>query len=391
MRRLGRLHTFVGGLFLGSILGCLQTLPAPFMSFELFAGLEFLAAFVTSGILAATCAFNMEWAPAHRRTLLNSIALSLHTLHPAIMGIAAWYFEANFVGYKLIFAVSGFIVILIYFVLSEPPQWLLARHKYARLIKCIKSAGRLNGSPPSAKLIEQIQSQPLRTADNLEIERSGGPGDQVTIRGLFKHKVLVIRLFVLALAWLAKIYAFYGITLGSVKVHDNQYVSYILIGMADIPGALLSMLIIDRLGRRKTICISLLGYGALMVASTQIPIDLRTLKLILFFISRATLKVSTIAFFVYALELWPTAIRSTVFNIGSLAGRIGGMLATLSIMLAEYHEQLPIMLNGCATIVAAVLVFVCLPDTMHCTKPPDTFDEALAIGKSGTFKPESAI
>lgn len=271
------------------------------MSFELYAVLEFLMAVATSGVLGACFAFNMEWVAANRRTHLNGMALFIDALHPTFIGLAAWYFERSFVGYKLSLALWGFIMILFYFVLSEPPQWLLARRKYSRLIKSIRNAGRINGRPPSAQLIEQIRHHSVHAGEKRpEKARPDDHGQQVTIRDLLRERVLVVRLLMVALVWLFKVFAYYGIILSSTKVHDNKYISYILIGLAEIPGALAATPIVNRVGRRLAAGHSMFVYGALLLTSTQLPDDLRAVKLALFCVSRAALKVSTVGFCTYA-------------------------------------------------------------------------------------------
>lgn len=381
MRRFGRLRTFVGCLLLGSIFGCLQVLPIPLMSFQLYGALEFLTAFVTAGVLGAACTYNMEWVTAAYRSYVNCTSLLMDALHPTVLGLAAWYFHASFVAFKLSLALSGFVMILVYFMLTESPQWLLARRKYSRLIASIAKAGKVNGRPPSAKLIEQIQREPQQTPKEVHNDGSGDDGNRVTIRDLFGHKALVVRLAVLSFCWLSAVFAFYGIMLGSTKVHDNKYVSFILIGLAAIPGALLPMITLDRAGRRMTIGIALLVMGAMLLISTQLSTDLEAIQLALFFISRAAVKIATAGLSTYTTELWPTVVRNRAFNICSFFGRIGGILGTLSVMLARYYSRLPLILYGTTAIVAAILLFALLPETKDCGKLPDTIDEALAIGR----------
>lgn len=353
------------------------------MSFELYAVLESLVAVATSGVLGACCAFNMEWVAANHRTHLNGMALFMDALHPTFIGLAAWYFERSFVGYKLSLAMCGSIMILFYFVLSEPPQWLLARRKYLRLIKSIINAGRINGRPPSAELIDHIKEHSVHAGEKRpEKARRDDRSQQVTIGDLLRQRVLVVRLLMVALVWLCKVFAYYGIILSSTKVQDNKYISYILIGLAEIPGALAATPIVNRIGRRLAVGHSMLVYGALLLATTQLPDEMRAVKLALFFVSRAALKVCTVGFCTYATELWPTAVRSRAFNTCSLFGRFGAILASLSVLLVDYYAQLPIILYGSATVAAAILLYAFMPETKLCTKMPDTIDEALAIGRT---------
>lgn len=333
----------------------------------------------------------MEWVLGKHRIHLNSMALFMDAFHPVFIGLAAWYYADSFVRYKLSMALSGFLIIAFYFVLDEPPQWLLARQKYSHLIESIKKAGRINRRPPSAQLIDQIISHPMNTVDKTEEERHNNHDSQqqVTLGDLFRTKALVVRLAAFSFLWLCRTIAYYGIILISTTAHDNKYISFILIGLAEVPGALLSMLILKHVGRRTTNCLSLLVYGLLLLASTQVPTELRVVQLILFCVSRAALKVSTIGICSYASELWPTAVRNRAFNICSFFGRCGAILASLFVLLEVYHPQLPVILYGSAALVAAGMPYLFLPETMHCRKMPDTIEEALAIGKNTTDKNQS--
>lgn len=73
-----------------------------------------------------------------------------------------------------------------------------------------------------------------------------------------------------------------------------------------------------------------------------------------------------------------------------MAGRLGSILASMSVVLVEYHVDLPAVLYASGAILGSVLLFSFLPETMHCEKLPNTVEEALAIGK-GVKKRRQAV
>lgn len=335
----------------------------------------------------------MEWVTAKYRIYLHCMAALSISLCPLFIGLAAFYFEDNFTAFKLVLSLPGFSMILVYFILSEPPQWLLARQKFSQLIASIKKAGRMNGRLPSTQLIERIEYESMhRTIDeNIENVTNDKNREQVTVRQLVSSNTLLIRLIALSAVWFSAIYAYYGVMLISTKVHDNKYVSFILIGLGEIPGAFLSTLTLDRLGRRMTIGLSLLIYGVMLILTTQFPANQQILRLVLLFIAKTAIKSTMAAISTYTTELWPTTVRNTAFNICTFFGRLGSVLATLTVLLEVYNVHIPMFAYGSMAIFGSFLIFTFMPETARCEKAPDTVAESIAIGKIDRSKSEKDL
>lgn len=351
------------------------------MSFEIYIALEFLVALSTAGILGTAFIYNMEWTTSRHCVLLNSLCAIPNSIGTALIGFAAWYYQDDFTKFKLILAVPSFTIIFLYFILEESPRWLLARHNYTKALKCIKNAGKINGFPPHATTIEQIENLSAQATAQTSQEQKTEQNDRVTILNMLKKRILAFRLFILSLIWLFTLFAYYGVILGSTTIHENKYFSFIIIGLAEIPGALITIFILDRLGRRTTIGVTLIIYGLTILVSAILSADKWLYQLVLFFVGKAALASTLVGLYTYTVELWPTAVRNTAFNVCSTAGRIGSILASLSVLLVQVYAALPTLLYGSVTILGAILIFTCLPETSKCSKMPDTLDEAIAIGQ----------
>lgn len=380
------------------------------MTFELYLVLELFTAFCTAGVLGACYVFNSEWVSAGYRVHLNSISSILNALHVVGIGLAGWYYEDSFYEYKMALAVPGFFMLASYVAVRESPQWLLAKNKHGQAINSIVTAGKINGRPPSDKVIEQIQGESLHfmnkrlldelRADSLYKSTVGATGptteaspekdsDEVTMRNVLARKSLALRLFVMSLVWFFSVYAYYGIAIASRNVHDNKYISFVIIGLAEIPGTLLCTVLMNRFGRRMTIGANLLVCGAMLILTTQTTAQ--SYLMVMYFIGRSTIKTAVLGLSTYTTELWPTATRNTLFSISGLCGRLGGIFASLAVLLDKYFVYLPAILNGSVTIAASILLFAFLPETLNCGKLPDTVDEASAIGKRVKKRPKSTV
>lgn len=368
---------------LGAIFSALQALPLPYMSIELYWTLEFLSSLLSTGMVGAGFIYNMEWASAKHRVRLNNIYMIMDILGTyAGVSIPAWYFSDRFVTYKLLLVVPGFCALFLYFILGESAQWLFSQNKHGKAIKSISIAGRINGKPLQAHTIQQIENSAALANKEKSIGNDDVDDDasNVSIGDLLKEPTLSFRLFIVAVVWFCAFFAYYGVLFGSTNVHSNKYLSFLIVGLADIPGTIINTHLMSRLGRKVTIGSALAIYSVLLLCCTQVP-SVGIYQLLLFFISKTALAAGVIGLYTYTSEFWPTSIRGTAYSLGVSAARIGSFVASVSVLLVSVHVHLPTILYAAAAVLASVLIFVFLPETMHCKKLPDTMEEALDIGK----------
>lgn len=380
LERFGRLITITASATLGAVFSTLQALPPNLMTFELYLALEFLASLLSTGMIGAGLIFLIEWTTAKYRVRLITMCLLMEILLSySVISIIAWYYADNFIAYRLTLAVPGFLMLALHFVFGESPQWVLAQNKYDQAIKSISKAAKINRKPLRAHTIQRIEQ--LSASSSKE---SGGDERKmkVSIIDLLREKALAIRLLITSLVWMFLYFAYYGIFLGSTKAHNNKYLSFALIGFADIPGTLISEQLLNRIGRRLTVGLALPIYSVMLAASTQLSAGQEVFQLILFVVGKAAVMVACSGFSTFATEFWPTSTRNTANSIGVMAGRLGSMLASVAVLLGRYYVHLPVFLNAAGGIVSCVLVFAFLPETMQIKKLPDTMEEALDIGRS---------
>lgn len=297
------------------------------------------------------------------------------------VAVPAWYFAEHFLTYKLVLAAPGLLVLIMYFVFGESAQWLFSQNKHSKAIKSIAIAGRINGKPLQAHTIQQIENSSALTNKEKSIE-CDDETTSISITELLREKTLALRLVIVAAVWFCAFFAYYGVLFGSTNIHSNKYMSFLIVGLADIPGTIINTLLMSRIGRKLTIGSAFAIYSVLLLSCTQVP-STGTIQLIMFFLSKTALSAGVIGMYTYSSEFWPTSIRGTAYSLGVSAARVGAIVASVSILLADVHVHLPTVLYSSAAVVGAVLIFAFLPETMHCAKLPDTIEEALDIGKCG--------
>lgn len=105
--------------------------------------------------------------------------------------------------------------------------------------------------------------------------------------------------------------------------------------MAEIPSAILTYFLLKSVGRRTAISLNSIIMGVSLLISSFIPTHYTLLIRICFSIGMMATSSALAVVYVFTAEIWPTAHRNTLMNICSMIGRIGSMLAPLTILLVS--------------------------------------------------------
>ena len=92
------------------------------------------------------------------------------------------------------------------------------------------------------------------------------------------------------------------------------------------------------------------------------------------FVSKAVF----VCVYLWASELFPTSVRSVGIGVASATARIGGIAAPWAVTLGNLSEALdPLLFFGAVAILAGLLCFFTLPETVG-MKTPETIADIVA-------------
>lgn len=183
-------------------------------------------------------------------------------------------------------------------------------------------------------------------------------------------------------SWFLLDYAYYGNTisspiiidgiLGKVSPFQTTLAGFVIVVLAAVPGYVAAMLLMDVLGRRR---IQLLGFAVMTLTFAAISLipgvrDSVVLFAVVFGVSYFFTEFGpNSTTFVYPVEVFPTAARTTGHGLSAGIGKIGAFVGVFlfPILLAQGHAGKNIALAlGVAAIAAALgflLTFFTLPET----------------------------
>lgn len=283
--------------------------------------LRMLAGLGLGGILVIDPALLSEYLPPQHR---GRFMVFLDFFWPGgfLLAIAFWYvFIVQLAGaWRLLFLVAAFPAFIAYLFRRTIPEspYYLARH------------GRLD---EASAVLRRVAASDVTAAD-LAAEPSV---PRAPVAALFRGDMLR-RTAVTIGAWIALNFSYYGLFLwlppalanfGFVDFTDPNRLALFLVisALAQFPGYGASAVLVERIGRKKTLTLFLIlgGLSGYVFATAR---DFSALVVGLVFVSFFNLGAWG-AVYPYTSELFPTQYRATGFGVAEGVGKITAVLAPL--------------------------------------------------------------
>lgn len=284
-----------------------------------------------------TCVFmvafviGVEWVSSKHRVLSSTIIGLAYPIGEILLGVFAMYFE-HYRPFLIVIYVPGLMAIFYLWLIPESVRWLMVSGRHEKAYEILKTTAKRNNKELSQKSRDIIfDKSKEEDVNNVSV---------VPLKTLFKYKVMILRLLACSVCWIAITHIFYGLSVSSTKIDDddNKYLSYIIVMMGEIPAALIAYFLLDYLGRRTTMCSAMVIAGIATISSTLIPSAQTLIIRGLLFIGLCATSCAFAVLYIFTAEIWPTSFRNTLMNVCSMIGRFGSMSAPLTILLVNYFS-----------------------------------------------------
>lgn len=334
----------VACIIIGLLSNHLQTLPLSLMSFEIYLLLEFLIAVTSVGSFGAGIITDIEWGTSkyHFRIKTMTSILDILIVY-IIIYLIAWCFDDTFLAYRLVLNV---------------PLWIMARHNYDKVGN--------DEQRPENSLIHRIVFPTMKTPDS---KTNDNNTEQITICALLKLKSQSIHLIIISFVWLFLFFSYFGVVLWSTKTHHDKFVRLIIMFLSNIPCSICVWLFSKYLTRCLPISLTIFFYGLLLIVSTCILKDNRAFQITLFVVSKVVITMALMGISTFTQEFWPKASQNAAFNACRVIGRLGSIIAVLSIILIENTITLPLVPFASAAILSSIVLAMFLSE-----KSPDIIE-----------------
>ncbi|KAM3604146.1 uncharacterized protein V6R79_007069 [Siganus canaliculatus] len=317
---------------------------------------QFIVGAALGGYRINSVVLATEWIGVSKRSVASCLsqefaALGQCAVAGLIFAIRNWR-TAQYV----MAGAQGVIFIYIWFI-PESARWLLGQGRTEEAKTFIRRVAAVNKKKIPEDVLDQVTGE-------REVQ-SGGIKTIVTSPTLMKH------LFIVSFAWFSLNLGYFCLALNVGKFGLSIFVVQLLFGITEIPAHLLCIWGLEHIGRKKSLISTLLSGGAFCLVTLAFPQDSAVAITALVTTGKFLLNWGGSVCMVYIQELFPTSARQTAVGLGSIAYRVGSLLAPLLNMLARYHWSIPIIVFGSLELVSGTLVFL-LPETTRQELPDST-------------------
>ncbi|XP_013196045.2 organic cation transporter protein [Amyelois transitella] len=333
--------------------GALGIVKALSINYNMYISMEFFEAMLGYGFNSAGYVMVVELARPQVRAAFACATGVAYGLGGVLFALAAWGLP-HWRHLLVTIHAPALLLPLYWMLLDESPRWLLARGRGMELTAVLKKMARVNKVVLNEDLIKPLESNDAQEASKTD----GNPWLR-----LVKSRVLVGRFALCGWCWAACSFVYYGLSINSVSLAGQRHVNFALNMAMEIVASLLLMMLLERVGRKRTVFFSFLLCGVACVVPFFITHSGTGLGL--FFMGKLAITCAFNSLYVFTAELFPTHARSSALAATSLVGRVGSILAPQTPLLSGYVQA---MLYGGCSLSAALLVLL-VPETRRAVLP----------------------
>ena len=195
-------------------------------------------------------------------------------------------------------------------LVPESPRWLLVRGRNEQAKRILGQAASLNSLPSPDKIITP--------------ETESGSGS--SLMDLFRTPGLRRTSLIMFYLWFTNSFVYYGLTLNSGSlIPGNLHLIFLVGGGLEAVAYILTIIAFLYLGRRVSTSACMLAGGAALLLTPVVTST--TSKAILAQFGKFAITGSFAMVYLYAAEVFPTAVRNAGVGSSSVWARVGGVIA----------------------------------------------------------------
>ncbi|XP_067675377.1 organic cation transporter protein-like isoform X1 [Haliotis asinina] len=312
--------------------------------------------------------FSMEIVGPSKRMLVG-VAKNLFWSAGNMIVALTIYLLRDWKTRQLVVSLTGVIFVYLYF-LPESPRW-----QYSR--------GRVEEA--NQTMIKMAKANKVKLDENFTCANDDDTDQQFW--ELLKSRIMMKRVVIICYSWFAIGMGFFGLSMNVTNLSGNVYLNFFLFVLVEAFAYVICLMLVERTGRKKMLCASMLMAGA-TCTFTILPFIVTEKPNVWIINSLACLGNTCVSagfasVYVFTAELLPTTSRNFGMSLSSVFCRVGSLSSpyindlTMHIS-SRYSQILPMLVFGGVTAMSGLLALL-LPETKN-TKLPETIKEAEKLG-----------
>ncbi|XP_019707879.1 organic cation/carnitine transporter 2-like [Elaeis guineensis] len=338
------------------------TLTAVSPNFWVYVSLRFICGFGRATVNSCALVLSTEMVAKRWRDRISIVGFFCFTLGFLSLPAVAYVEQGS--SWRTLYAwisVPSFCYsILIHFLIQESPRWLLVRGRREEAIQTLKSIAASNGNIIDSSFSGLLTMEETRTV-----------GTFAAMKMLWEKRWAFRRLAAIMTVGFGLGMVYFGMPLNLGNLGSNLYLSVTFNALAELPAALLTFFLVERMDRRSSLLVftAISGVCSILCMFLRVEELRMAVEVVSFFSACTAFNVALI----YSIELFPTCLRNSAISIVRQAITLGGTLAPILVGEGRRNSSLSFGVFG-LVIAGCGLFSACLPETRG-TTICDTMEE----------------
>lgn len=364
-------------LYIGLIGQLVLTVGVSFApDFYSFGILQFFVGGTVHGAFLTIAVIGLETVGPTKRIWTGMFVQMFFAFGEMYLAFVAWLIR-DWMWINLACAIPCVFYLTYWWFVPESPRWLISKGRLKEAKKILETIAKTNSKSISPHLLESTLQQKKIESDS-----------HAKLWHIFGRPVLLRRTLILMFNWMIVSMTYYGVIMNSGNLAGDFYVNFFLMCLAEIPGLLVGLAVLDKLGRRFSNSGSMIVGGLACICTIFTVVfggkDLQPLTIVLAFIGKAGAAAAFGIVYIFTAELIPTVVRNAAMGSCSCAARVGAMLAPYiansgELIGGKFGKAEPLLVFGILSVIAGLLLLL-LPET-YGRKLPDTMQEGEDFGR----------
>lgn len=230
---------------------------------------------------------------------------------------------------RLMFGLVASTLTFVWLV-PESVRWLFSIGEYNKGVKILEKVAKWNGTKMPIDTLVGLRKQ--NSSDLLLGGHEGTDKDeteevQYPVIAALKSPILRYRLINCCYCFFTNALIYFGLSVYSSSLPGNKHMNLLYAGTIELPGNAATHYVLQRYGRKWSLIVSMITCSVACIATELLPDPM--MKIILFLVGKFAVALSYTILNLYAIELFPTNLRQSMFNICMVFAGCGNIVAPL--------------------------------------------------------------